>query len=523
MLPLIYAWSDSRRMVCEGASFQSSWMSAGYTLFVVSEGKGKLWANGREYALSRGKCLVFGPGITLRLAHLPSSVLVIQELLFDCVSLTKAVAESEAAWELPAGELSPKSFIRIEELSVMLYDNRGNKQGLAAYGNHAWFQELIYLVLSEGQAGEERASLAAVERTIELMQRQKAAGFTLQELAEETGLSARQYSRIFRQLTGQSPIDYQIERRMEHAKSLLTGSGKSIHQVAHEAGFRDPFHFSRSFKRHTGISPRLYTQLSKQTVRLVSHQFLGEMLALDIRPVGAPKQLLDCRFYDGYTEGIQAVGDSVVTPYMDMLSELRPDLIITFDGHHLQRYSKIAHTLDVAWRMPFFDRFRHIANQIGRLELAERWMEQYGRAVIRAQEKLAPVLAKGQTVSQFWMRELPVQFDAYLDVGVLYRDLGLKGPPAIEEARRLPGHPFKVQVPLDQLSSYAGDHLFVVLTSDADAKREFLKLTESPQWKRLEAVRQGRVYLMDVDWVREDPLSSMRILEDAVSLMRANA
>ncbi|ACT04775.1 helix-turn-helix domain-containing protein [Paenibacillus sp. JDR-2] len=522
MLPLMYAWSDSRRIVCEGISVHSSWMSAGYTLFAVTGGKGKLWANGREYVLSRGKCLVFGPGITLRLTHLPSSVLTVQELVFDCVSLTQAAPENIPALELPEGELLPGSFIRIEELAGMLFDNRGDKQGLAAYGNHARFQELIYLVLSEGQAGEERASLAAVERTIELVQ-QKAAGFTLQELADETGLSARQYSRIFRQLTGQSPIDYQIERRMEHAKSLLTDSGQSIHQVAHEAGFRDPFHFSRSFKRHTGVSPRLYTQLSKQTVRLVSHQFLGEMLALDIRPVGAPKQLLDCRFYDGYTEGIQAVGDSVVTPYMDVLSELRPDMIITFDGHHLQRYSKIAHTLDVAWRMPFFDRFRHIANQLGRLELAERWMEQYGRAVIRAQEKLAPVLAKGQTVSQFWMRELPFQFDAYLDVGVLYRDLGLKGPPAIEEARRLPGHPFKIQVPLDQLSAYAGDHLFVVISSDEESKREFLKLTESPQWKRLEAVRQGRVYFMNVDWVREDPLSSMRILEDVVRLMGANA
>jgi len=505
MVRFLYVLSDFRRLTCEGLFGLAEKTPDKPCLLIATEGRGKLWAGDKEYALSRGKGLSFGPGTPLRIANRSESRLALYLAEFDRVELDPT---GPADWELGEGEFYPKSFARMEELALELYAKRDARSGsLEAYGNQALFHELAYLAMAGKPTDRERQATDAVERAIARLRQFPERDLSLKELAEEAGLSPRHYSRIFSRLTGQSPIDYQIGLRLNRAKGLLSAEEASVHRVAYEVGFRDPFHFSRSFKKHTGVTPKLYSRLKGNDVRLASLQFLGEMLALGIKPVGAPKQLLDCRYFDGRTEGIQAIGDSVVTPYLDKLAEIKPDAIVTFNGFHLADYSKIAHTFDVTWTMPFFDRFRLIADKFGKAEEADRWLDRYGRMVADAKERLSRFLEEKQTVSFFWMRGLPETFQAYIDVGALYRDVGFRAPRAIEAIRERPGHPFKVDVPSDELPAYAGDHLFVVVSDDPVSRREFDRLTASPAWRSLEAVRRGRVHRLTEDWLRVDPVS----------------
>jgi transcriptional regulator GlxA family with amidase domain len=43
---------------------------------------------------------------------------------------------------------------------------------------------------------------------------------------------------------------------LRKAKELLALSTLSVHEVAREAGFADPLHFSRAFSARVGLSPR---------------------------------------------------------------------------------------------------------------------------------------------------------------------------------------------------------------------------------------------------------------------------
>lgn len=38
--------------------------------------------------------------------------------------------------------------------------------------------------------------------------------------------------------------------------------GKSINEIAYELGFKHPQHFSRMFKKNTGLSPNAYRSLN---------------------------------------------------------------------------------------------------------------------------------------------------------------------------------------------------------------------------------------------------------------------
>lgn len=79
--------------------------------------------------------------------------------------------------------------------------------------------------------------------------------WTAKELARLAGLSVPRFYRLFRQITGSSPIDWLRQERINLAKRRLQGSDDSIKAVADQAGYNSPFFFSRDFKRHTGMSP----------------------------------------------------------------------------------------------------------------------------------------------------------------------------------------------------------------------------------------------------------------------------
>jgi AraC-like DNA-binding protein len=52
-----------------------------------------------------------------------------------------------------------------------------------------------------------------------------------------------------------------LRLKMNHAAERLHQPGVLVKQVAEEAGFSDPFHFSRAFKSALGLSPDAFRRL----------------------------------------------------------------------------------------------------------------------------------------------------------------------------------------------------------------------------------------------------------------------
>lgn len=103
-------------------------------------------------------------------------------------------------------------------------------------------------------------ALLDIQHIRDKLQRQLDKPVDLQQLANEAGLSKFHFARRFKQLTGQSPIQYHIHLRMQLACALLDQTELSIKQVAAKTGFSDPYYFSRSFKKVVGLSPTHYRQ-----------------------------------------------------------------------------------------------------------------------------------------------------------------------------------------------------------------------------------------------------------------------
>jgi AraC-like DNA-binding protein len=84
------------------------------------------------------------------------------------------------------------------------------------------------------------------------------APWTVKSLAEATGMSRSAFAARFKELLGQTPLEYVTEWRMQKAMQLLQGRDKKLIGVARSVGYESDAAFSKAFKRVVGANPGEY-------------------------------------------------------------------------------------------------------------------------------------------------------------------------------------------------------------------------------------------------------------------------
>ena len=74
-------------------------------------------------------------------------------------------------------------------------------------------------------------------------------------LAAHVGLSSGRLSRLFRAATGMPIRRYVLWLRLRAALGALQSGDRTLSEAAHEAGFSDAAHLTRTFRRMFGIAP----------------------------------------------------------------------------------------------------------------------------------------------------------------------------------------------------------------------------------------------------------------------------
>ncbi len=101
----------------------------------------------------------------------------------------------------------------------------------------------------------------AIRRTCDFLQAHSDRQVTSDELEAVSGLDRFTLARQFRSCLGTSPHRYLVMRRLERARAMI-GSGRSLVEIALETGFSDQAHFTRHFKKASGMTPGRWANLS---------------------------------------------------------------------------------------------------------------------------------------------------------------------------------------------------------------------------------------------------------------------
>jgi AraC family transcriptional regulator len=75
------------------------------------------------------------------------------------------------------------------------------------------------------------------------------------QMAGAVGLSESWFSAVFKNTTGLTPHQWQLNNRLDLARKLLTGSDLSVADIADRLGFSDQAHLTRAFRKRIGETP----------------------------------------------------------------------------------------------------------------------------------------------------------------------------------------------------------------------------------------------------------------------------
>ena len=81
-------------------------------------------------------------------------------------------------------------------------------------------------------------------------------GISLDQMAAVAGMGRFHFSRMFKAAVGLTPMAFVERARIERAKTLIGEGRHSLAEIGLKVGFKDKSHFTRRFRRHTGLSPK---------------------------------------------------------------------------------------------------------------------------------------------------------------------------------------------------------------------------------------------------------------------------
>jgi AraC family transcriptional regulator len=149
-------------------------------------------------------------------------------------------------------------------------------------GRYAPFRRLVYPVVAAkiskdifaGVTLMENEHLEAAQRSVsavtgglapwrlELVKQQIQADLgkkiSVPQLAQSCSLSRSHFSRAFKRSTGMSPQDWIRHQRIAQAQKLIKDSRLTLTQISAECGFFDQAHFSHMFTKTAGTNPAIW-------------------------------------------------------------------------------------------------------------------------------------------------------------------------------------------------------------------------------------------------------------------------
>ena len=102
-----------------------------------------------------------------------------------------------------------------------------------------------------------------VQTAIQYMRENLNKKLTLEDLSSHVGYSPSHFGLLFKEKTGESPLNYLCQLKIQRACQMLDMTDMKIKEITQELGFYDQYHFSKTFLKEVGESPTQYKKRVK--------------------------------------------------------------------------------------------------------------------------------------------------------------------------------------------------------------------------------------------------------------------
>lgn len=254
---------DRRRWACRDAEVR--WTANHHLVILTETGEtdrtvvrfnGRLVYTGRD----RPGALTFVPAGTEREGLYRNASLIYSALWIDTV-LHEALPSAR-------GSLLQEGFANgADDVIAALISSIGRELSDGRMPDSAYMEHIAAIILlrlaARGKPATQparggRLSQRALRRVEEFIDANLDKGISLRDLTAIAGLPLDAFTRRFKATTGQTPYAYVLSRRVSRAEALLSDCDMSLSEIALALGFSSQSHFTSTFRRVRGATPRAW-------------------------------------------------------------------------------------------------------------------------------------------------------------------------------------------------------------------------------------------------------------------------
>ncbi|OPH59970.1 hypothetical protein BC351_18785 [Paenibacillus ferrarius] len=520
---VIYIMTGIRKLhMAPFSSEKCKGLDGEYMLFAVMDGAAEVKIGSRSFGLIRESLIVAEPG-QAALCSTQANSLSLYFVTFKAFRVSDTAAwryESPEAFPC-IGALTCVPFSQCVDLLETIEQHSPDDNDLMRFYNHVRFEELIRLVLQQNTRATPALNLRdSVKSSIDYISDHYADQMTVSQLASDANVFQWQYTRIFKELTGQFPLEFINKLRIDHAKQLLLKTEDRIHEIAQHVGFNNEFYFNRRFKKMEGIAPGRYRHHHRGKIRIVSLLMEDILLTLGVTPIvqwshaGWGRQ--------EYLRLDTVPAFDVLQNSFEPLATFNPDLIIARRSDYEYRTNQyeqckrfvqteiITHD-DEDW----YSTLRTVANRLGRIDQAELAIQQYETKAAKARSRLTRSITN-RTYAFLRISAECISVDQTYTKPFLWGDLGIVPHPMVQELTCEAG---RKGVTWEWLQELEADYIFFAFDKwhEQEAGSERRQVTH-PLWQTIPAVRNRHAFEVDfMTWMNHGYLANSKKIDDVLN------
>lgn len=258
-------------------------------IWYVSKGQCEHWVGGIRHVMISGEAFVLPPEVSHKTVLHPGAEIIgcefsleaflgerdrknnpmhsVKDSIVDLSFMLMFFPQDNAI--TPKYAFSPASQMIVEQLMLTILDEYEHDR---LYSQEILQVEILHLLLLFAREYKSTAReheshdiykkyKETVKASIHYLDEHFTEKQTLDDICKHSMISKTYFCFLFKTLTGCTFIEYLVKLRINRAKDLLLQPDNSITQTAYAVGFNDCSHFSRTFKRIVGLSPRAYRSM----------------------------------------------------------------------------------------------------------------------------------------------------------------------------------------------------------------------------------------------------------------------
>lgn len=228
-------------------------------IVLVRGGESRYFVGGMPYDARRGDLFIYNSRVVHDEPSGPDRPVASFSLALGGLSVPglreNALIPDDAS---PVCPLTEAQTVRLERLYDVLYSEltAGNDDGA-----HHLLMALLTLVqqfLAAAAQDGSRGENVFAQRIKDYIDRHFAEDFSLQSMADALHVSPYYLAHVCKDVTGYSPLQYVLRRRIGEAQTLLITTELPVTRIAAQVGYDNPSHFNAQFSKAVGMSPRTF-------------------------------------------------------------------------------------------------------------------------------------------------------------------------------------------------------------------------------------------------------------------------